>query len=88
MATPLHDVTATCQGEPVATHERCWASRQVVTDPAHIVRAQELRDEHDAIRVGANHRSAHLVPLRDLAGYDELFGVPDLRPRPRLEVVS
>jgi hypothetical protein len=29
-------VTVTCPGDVVAVHERCWAKRAVITDPAHV----------------------------------------------------
>ena len=48
-------VVVTCGGQVVAEHDRCWAKQAVVTDPAHVARAQQLRRE--LIRPPA--RSAH-----------------------------
>ena len=31
----LNTVTVTCAGKVVASHQRCWAKHQTVTDPAH-----------------------------------------------------
>ena len=39
----LTDITVTCAGIAVAAHVRCWASRAVVTDPAHVQIAGRLR---------------------------------------------
>jgi hypothetical protein len=82
----LEQVTATCDGRQVAAHARCWASRCVVTDPAHRDRATELRAAYDKARVERARTvpaRAHLVAVPDLGGYDQMFAVPDLEPAPR-----
>ena len=67
-------VHVTCNGKPVAQHERCWARHQSITDPAHRVAADQLR---------IAHRHASVTPIatpveaRDLSDYDRMFGVAD-----------
>src|SRR5262252_1466943 len=43
IAMDLRRVTVTCDGRPVATHERCWAAHQSITDAAHREAAAALR---------------------------------------------
>jgi len=52
------DVTASptavvvfCAGQVVAEHHRCWAKQAVITDPAHVAQAHQMR------RDLARHRS-------------------------------
>jgi len=44
----LERVVASCAGTVVGTHVRCWASRQTITDPAHVEVATELRAAYQA----------------------------------------
>jgi transposase len=79
-------VTARCDGELVACHERCWAQRVVVSDPAHVETARQMREglalDREARRRAARHHSdGHPVILRPLPDYDALFGV-DFTPTP------
>jgi len=37
------EVVVCCAGAVVASHVRCWAVRQTITDPAHVTVAGELR---------------------------------------------
>lgn len=70
----LATVTVTCAGTVVATHARCWARQQSITDPVHHQAALELA-----------HRAAHRprpasteqVEQRDLSVYDAAFGVSE-----------
>jgi transposase len=70
----LSTVTVTCAGTVVATHARCWARQQSITDPVHHQAALELA-----------HRAAHRprpssndqVEQRDLSVYDAAFGVTE-----------
>jgi len=68
-------VQVACEGRPVARHDRCWARHQSITDPAHRVAADQLREAH---------RRASMTPIatpvqsRDLTDYDRMFGVDDL----------
>ena len=71
VTTTLAQVTVTRSGRLLAAHERCWAARQTVTDPAHVVAAAALRQQFQA--GPAPQAGAHL--LRDLADYDRAFGV-------------
>ncbi len=66
----LNAVTVTCDGRVVATHRRCWATGQTITDPAHVVTARRLRQ---VILQPAALPDDGLV--RDLADYDTAFGV-------------
>lgn len=87
-------VVATCDQIVVADHARCWAHRQVLTDPAHKAAAARLRAaftqaktaREDAARRAARHGvrrhdDGTLVQLRALPDYDALFGV-DFNPAP------
>ena len=44
----LTEVVVCCAGTVVATHVRCWAVRQTITDPAHVTVAGELRTAYQA----------------------------------------
>ncbi len=58
-------------GRLLAVHDRCWAGRQTLTDPAHVATAAALRRQ---FQVGPPPAAGdHLV--RDLADYDRAFGV-------------
>ena len=65
-------VEVTCEGRRVATHVRCWAAHQSITDPMH-------RDAATLLR--AAHRLSQTTPVRtevehrDLADYDRMFGL-------------
>lgn len=86
----LNRVIVTCAGVVVADHERSWASRQVITDPAHVATAAGLRTAFKA-RTAATGASAVAgavaVGMRALSDYDELFTAPTTAaPRPSLQV--
>lgn len=79
-------VTARCEGEIVARHERCWAQRVTVTDPAHVETARQMREglaieRESRARSTRHHSDGHTVILRSLPDYDALFGV-DFTPAP------
>ena len=44
----LTTVAVTCAGTVVAAHQRCWAARQTITDPAHVTTAAALRTAYQA----------------------------------------
>jgi transposase len=68
----LEQVTVTCGGRNVARHERCWASHQTLTDPAHAEAAAVLR----RTRIQAVTGPAELqVEQRRLSDYDAMLGV-------------
>lgn len=72
-------VTMTCNGDPVGAHQRCWAKRVTVTDPAHVAVAKTLRagfaaDKLARERAARHHTDGHPVTLRALTDYDTLFG--------------
>lgn len=71
----LHQVTVRLGAKDVASHQRCWARWQTITDPAH--RAAAL-----AMSTAAAHRPApdpsDEVEQRDLGAYDAAFGLTDV----------
>ncbi|QIK74746.1 IS21 family transposase [Nocardioides piscis] len=71
----LTSVGVTCDGRAVATHRRCWATAQTITDPDHVATARRLRQA-----ILGPPAVAPDPMLRDLADYDTAFGV-DLDPR-------
>lgn len=74
----LEAVTITCAGQPVAAHQRCWATHRTITDPAHVAAAAELRAAYqdrgnvNAAVVGGT-RPGEQVATRPLTDYDTLF---------------
>ncbi len=71
VSTTLNQVTVSRAGRLLAVHDRCWAARQTLTDPAHVETAAGLRQQFQAGPPPA--AGDHLV--RDLADYDRAFGV-------------
>lgn len=74
----LERVRVSCEGTVVADHARCWARRQVITDPDHVAAAAVLRGAYQQTTRaprGRTHADGHPVPLRSLPDYDELFGI-------------
>jgi transposase len=69
-------VEVSCDGKPVARHNRCWARHQSITDPAHRLAADQLRVAH---RQAQRTPIATPVQARDLSDYDRTFGVTDQR---------
>lgn len=83
----LERLVATCAGQVVADHARCWGSGDTLTDPAHRATAQVLRADLAAARRQERsraHTDGHVVAIRALPDYDALFGV-DFDPRPAPE---
>ncbi|GAT08540.1 Mu transposase domain-containing protein, partial [Mycolicibacterium novocastrense] len=71
VTTTLAQVTVARAGRLLAAHDRCWAARQTLTDPAHVATAAALRQQ---FQTGQPPTAGdHLV--RDLADYDRAFGV-------------
>lgn len=68
----LDQVMVTRGGQILARHPRCWATRQVITDPAHVEAAARLRAAYQQPRP-VTDPDADLI--RDLACYDTAFGV-------------
>lgn len=68
----LATVTVTLGRQVVATHERCWARHQSLTDPDHLAAAQALRAQQ-------HHRppNGDQVEQRSLADYDAAFGLTE-----------
>jgi len=88
----LDEVVVTCAGTVVATHTRCWATHQTITDPAHVAAAAELRTAFQA-RTAASRgpvaAAGGQVQERALSHYDEVFALdPQTHPgHPHLQVV-
>ncbi|WP_264928689.1 IS21 family transposase [Streptomyces sp. A012304] len=73
-------VTAVCDGQVVAHHQRSWAKQAVVTDPVHAATAARMRqalalDRQRRQAATRQHSDGHAVALRALPDYDALFGV-------------
>ena len=75
----LDQVVVSCAGTQVASHPRCWAVRQTITDPAHVASAKTLRAAYQA-RTAASRgpaaRAAITVGVGALSDYDALFSLP------------
>jgi transposase len=95
----LTTIAVNCAGVQVAVHERCWAARCTITDPAHVVVAAQLRSAYQARTAemrGPVAAAGAVVGMRALSDYDEIFALtptptPDPSPmtgsRPDLTVV-
>jgi transposase len=68
----LEQVVVTSAGVEVARHVRCWADHQSITDPDHAAAAAQLRAARALAAVPAIDTD---VENRDLADYDQVFGV-------------
>jgi hypothetical protein len=68
----LDQVVVTRGQQVLARHRRCWATRQALTDPAHVETAARLRAAYQQPRP-VKDPEADLI--RDLACYDAAFGV-------------
>lgn len=70
----LSRVEARHEGRLVAAHDRVWARRQTITDPAHVHTAKQLREQLQLPRPVADPPEEL---MRDLADYDRAFGLID-----------
>ncbi|MFC4019010.1 isocitrate lyase/phosphoenolpyruvate mutase family protein [Micromonospora sp. GCM10011542] len=70
-----NQVQVLCDGRPVARHDRCWASHQSITDPAHRQAAVDLRIA--AQRTPTTAVDAQ-VQRRLLSDYDRMFGLDEV----------
>ena len=87
VSASLDTVTVHHDGVLIATHPRKWARQLTVTDPAHVLRAAELRARFQAQRA-RRPAVAAVVETASLARYDELFLVDIDAPSAVLEVAS
>jgi transposase len=71
----LDTVTVTCAGKAVASHHRCWARHQSITDPAHHQAALELAHLAAHRPRPAPATEPDEVQQRDLGAYDAAFGL-------------
>jgi hypothetical protein len=67
----LQRVRAHLDGRIIADHARTWARHMTVTDPAHVLIAQQLREQFACPRVNNDELT------RDLSDYDRAFGLAD-----------
>ncbi|WP_241978342.1 integrase core domain-containing protein [Cryobacterium sp. Hz9] len=74
VAASLERVTVHHDGVLIADHRRKWARQLTVTDPAHVLRAAELRAQFQAQRARRPIVTA-VVEMASLVRYDELFSV-------------
>lgn len=74
VSADLQTVRITQDGVLIASHIRVWAKHLVVTDPAHVVRASLMRQDFRTQRA-RQHQELETVQVRDLAAYDEVFGI-------------
>ena len=67
----MSQVTVSRSGGVLAAHDRCWAARQTLTDPAHVKIAAVLRRQFQSgpPPLAGDHLE------RNLADYDRAFGV-------------
>jgi hypothetical protein len=72
VTTTLDQVTVSRAGRLLAAHDRCWAARQTLTEPAHVQAAAALRRQFQA---GPPPPVAGDQLVRDLSDYDRAFGV-------------
>ncbi|TFD49911.1 transposase [Cryobacterium sp. Hh7] len=86
VAASLDRVTVHHDGVLIAAHRRKWARQLTVTDPAHVLRAAELRTQFQAQRA-RRPPSTTIVEIASLTRYDELFNV-DLEPAPTVLAVA
>lgn len=83
-------VVVRCDGHIVADHRRSWAKQGVVTDPAHVTLAAQMRRDlaHHrrpcATAAARHHPDGHVIALRALPDYDALFGVDFTTPTPTI----
>jgi hypothetical protein len=84
----LATIAVTCAGTVVATHQRSWAARQTITDPAHVTTAAQMRtayQERAAAVRGPAAAAGAVVGIRALSDYDDLFALtPVPAPEPAL----
>jgi hypothetical protein len=73
VSADLNVVRVHCDSALVATHQRCWASHQTISDPVHIEAAAQLRTRHRL--TAATAPSDNGVVYRDLADYDRILGL-------------
>lgn len=68
----LNRVQVFCDGQPVAAHDRIWATHQTISDPIHVEAAKVLRRRRIQIPPAPAETE---VAVRDLSSYDAAFGV-------------
>ena len=74
VSADLETVTITCDGRVVGRHARCWAAHQTITDLAHALAAQQLR-QHLQTRGPVTTAQIEQIEQRQLSDYDAAFGL-------------
>jgi transposase len=74
IAMDLQRLTVTCDGRLVASHDRCWAAHQSITDATHREAAAALRA---ARRLLTPRPAVEDVQHRALVDYDRAFGLDE-----------
>ena len=82
----LDTVTISHEGQLISSHQRAWARQLTITDPNHVVQAAVLRKQFQSL-TSRWPAPAAAVETRDLASYDEIFGV-DMETAEPLAVAS
>jgi len=77
VAADLETVTVTCDGRQVGSHARCWAAHQTITDLAHALAAQQLR-QHLQTRGPVTSAQVEQIEQRQLSDYDAAFGLDNV----------
>jgi transposase len=77
----LAEVEVTCAGMVVGSHQRSWAARQTITDPAHVTTAAQMRIAYRERAAAVPAAAGAVVGIRTLSDYDELFA-PTPAPAP------
>jgi len=71
----LDQVSVRLEGRLVGLHPRSWGTALTITDPAHVVAAARLREAFQLPRTARAHDDHDVVVVRNLADYDQAFGV-------------
>ena len=85
----LEQVSVRLEGRLVGLHPRSWGTALTITDPAHVLAAARLREAFQLPRTGRAHDDHDVVVVRNLADYDQAFGVTistDLQPDDKADV--
>lgn len=74
----LDHIRARCGERLVADHERLWGAHGLVSDPAHVAAASELRQQYLHRRTSAQDHLQVDVEVADLSSYDVVFGTGEV----------
>lgn len=74
VSADLDQVSVTCAGRTVASHQRCWARHQSITNVEHVEAAKTMRRDRTASTSAPPPDGAD-VETRALSAYDMAFGL-------------